>query len=804
MNKDEGLTESYQQAPIERAADLDVINELIDRNLRQQDVERILAKLSSDDRDLITVRLGELFRKTAALLLTSRRLSDSLSIEVLLSRMVELISDSLDAERCTVFLHDGETDELYTKAAEGAPGGLRIPIGRGIAGAVFRTGRPVLAPDAHADPRFDPEVDELAGQRTRNVLCVPLRHLRDGKVRIVGVAEVLNKRSGGFSDDDRKLLDNLNVQAVAVLVKALLHEEVEKARAEQLQLLEVTTALTQEIELHPLLSKILSGVAGILDADRATLFAHDTKTGELWALAGPEQGQSPSHIEIAGEVFASGRAINIRDPYSDARFVAELDRRAGQVTRSILCAPVFNREGKVIAVAEVVNKRGGPFTRADERRLAAFSAQAAIALENARLFDELNQNVRDLKSLLEASKALAAAVDLDSQLEAILARATEVMEAERSSLFIYDAASQTLCNRATGALSKGQLRIPVGVGIAGHVARTGELLNIPDAYQDPRFNPEVDKETGFRTRSILCAPMFTHSGKLIGVLQVLNKRDAGVFARRDEALLQAFASHAAIALDRASLVDASLEKERIEESLRLAHDIQMGMLPTRFPSRREFELHARLSPAKSVGGDLYDFVAAADRLWFIVGDVSGKGVSAALFMAVTKTLFRATVQAGVSPSAALSRMNHELSQDNERAMFVSAFAGCLELRTGELEFANAGHNPPYLLGADGSVAAVTQSHGMALGIVGDYAYLAGRLRLAPGEGLFLYTDGVPEAQDGNREQFSAARLEAYLKSVATAPTAQIVEGCFATVQAFVGDAPQFDDIAVMSFRYRSA
>ncbi|PYQ10821.1 MAG: hypothetical protein DMF80_23235, partial [Acidobacteria bacterium] len=161
--------------------------------------------------------------------------------------------------------------------------------------------------------------------------------------------------------------------------------------------------------------------------------------------------------------------------------------------------------------------------------------------------------VRNLDSLLEVSKAMAAAIDLDPLLGIIQSKATEVMEAERGSIFILDEGAGTLWNRVSGGLAPGVVRVAVGTGIAGHVAKSGRPLNIPDAYADPRFNPEFDRQTGFRTRSVLCAPLFGHGGTLLGVIQVLNKAGGGAFTRDDEVLLEAFAAHAALALDRARL-----------------------------------------------------------------------------------------------------------------------------------------------------------------------------------------------------------------------------------------------------------
>lgn len=410
--------------------------------------------------------------------------------------------------------------------------------------------------------------------------------------------------------------------------------------------------------------------------------------------------------------------------------------------------------------------------------------------------------VRHMKSLLDVSKALGAEARLDSLLGVVVAEATQVMEAERSSIFIYDEPSETLFIRVAEDVARGRIRIPLGTGIAGHVARTREPLNVPDAYADPRFNPQVDRDTGFRTRSILCAPMISNTGKLIGVIQVLNKVGQASFTAEDESLLGAFASIAGIALDRARLVEAFLEKEKIESSLRLANDIQMGMLPKEFPRRPDLDLFATLRPAKMCGGDLYDFRLDGDRLWFVVGDVSGKGVPAALFMAITKVLFDASVEVEETPAAVLGRVNRELCRQNEHALFVSAFVGRLDLATGELAYANAGHNLPYRLGARGAVVAVSARPGLVMGLHDTFDYGNERLSLEPGDGLFLFTDGITEAIDASRELFGEARLESWLAAAAGRDARTVVDGVVRAVDSFVGETPQFDDITALSVRYR--
>ena len=401
----EDLPDVYQQALHESATALNVVNRVLDRELDEEGMGRLLRGLETSDQNLFMDKLAEMLRQTSALLLVSRRMGDSLSLDVLLPRMVELISEFLNAERCTVFLHDAETDELFTKAGVGLASEIRIPSGRGIVGAVFRSGEPLVVDDPYADPRFNQAIDLQTGFRTRNLVCVPLRYAREGESRIVGAVQVLNKREGGFGPLDLKLLDALNSHAASAFMNAILYEEIKRARFQELEILEVATALSGELKLEPLLVKIMDTVTNLLGAERATLFLHDRKTRELWALIGDqhlEEIRFPSHLGIAGHVFGTAETVNIEDAYADERFNPEHDHRTGFRTRSILCMPVINRGGVVIGVTQVLNKKGGPFTAIDEKRLRAFSAQASVAMENAQLFDEVERIRSFNENILES------------------------------------------------------------------------------------------------------------------------------------------------------------------------------------------------------------------------------------------------------------------------------------------------------------------------------------------------------------------------------------------------------------------
>jgi sigma-B regulation protein RsbU (phosphoserine phosphatase) len=413
--------------------------------------------------------------------------------------------------------------------------------------------------------------------------------------------------------------------------------------------------------------------------------------------------------------------------------------------------------------------------------------------------DDVERSVARLNSLLEVSRALAVELDLDPLLAVILEKAASILEAERSTIFLYDRSARALRLHVSAELARGSVTVPLGVGISGFVAESRELLNIPDAYADPRFNPQFDRETGFRTSSILCAPLMSHKGDLVGVIQLLNRTGGGTFGEDTEEMLRAFASIAGVAIDRARLVEAALEAQRVEESLRLAHDIQISMLPRVLPTGPDLDMSASLTPARSVGGDFYDVLKVGGRLWFAVGDASGKGVGAALFTAMTLTLFRVAATIARDPGEALGRMNRELARDNDSLMFVTVFAGTLDLQNGEVVFANAGHPAPYILRPDG-VSLLDAPPSPALGVVDEVEYPLGRMSLAPSEGLMLFTDGVTEAQNPSGELWGNEPLEAFLRPRSTDACAALTAGLVAEVLAFEAGAPPADDLTVMALR----
>jgi sigma-B regulation protein RsbU (phosphoserine phosphatase) len=245
----------------------------------------------------------------------------------------------------------------------------------------------------------------------------------------------------------------------------------------------------------------------------------------------------------------------------------------------------------------------------------------------------------------------------------------------------------------------------------------------------------------------------------------------------------------------------------LQQELGIAARIQQSMLPKvfpPFPGREEFDLYASMYAAKEVGGDFYDFfLIDHNRLGFVIADVSGKGVPAAIFMAVSRTLLRSSAMEGLSPSACLSYVNAALSSDGESSMFVTVFYGILHTDTGEIEFSIGGHNPPYLMKPDG-VKMVEGNPGLVVGVLSEATYETGSVRLEPGETIVLYTDGVTEAMDNSEAVFSEEKLELLLGEMQGHPPEDIVRGIVGAVRKHAAGAPQSDDVTVLVLRYRGA
>ena len=404
------------------------------------------------------------------------------------------------------------------------------------------------------------------------------------------------------------------------------------------------------------------------------------------------------------------------------------------------------------------------------------------------------------RSLVEASYALHSTLDLDDLLGKIVAVATNGVGANRGTVFFVSEDRKELLSRVLSSGEKLEIRLPVGKGIAGSVAATGEVINIADAYADPRFDRSWDRMSGFSTKQILTAPIRSRVGEVVGVFQLLNK--PGGFDADDESYLDALSVHAALAIENARLHASALEKQRYDREVELA----LGVQRTLQPERREVGL-GEISAAglnelcEDASGDYYDLIdLPGDRIGVVVGDVSGHGLQAALLMAETRAFLRAYFLTAVTLKQALDLLNDSLVPDLAGGRFVSLFAATVHTQTGAVEWCNAGHNPPWVCRASGELTSLPGT-GRVLGILPDADYGRGApLVLGPGDVLLAYSDGITESRSPGGELFGAERLGAALQAAAGRAPVAILDSLREAVSQWTGGARREDDVTLLAVK----
>jgi phosphoserine phosphatase len=411
------------------------------------------------------------------------------------------------------------------------------------------------------------------------------------------------------------------------------------------------------------------------------------------------------------------------------------------------------------------------------------------------------RQLRDLQVVLDIARRMGAATRLDDLLGLILDSVREVLSADRASLFLYDAARHELFSKI--AHGSETIRFPADKGIAGAAASTRHTVNIPDCYADPRFNREVDRKTGYRTRCLLTVPLFGLDDQLIGVVQALNKRD-GVFTTYDERLAEALAAQIGVAIQRARLLDHYVEKKQMEHSLSIAREIQQNLLPKEPPKVAGYDIAGWSKPADETGGDCYDFtpMAAADGVparWGItVADATGHGIGPALVVSTTRALLRAISGTVGRADEVLAKANAWLCADLTEGRFVTVFFGVLDPVAHRLDYASAGHGPLFWYRAADRAVADTGATGLPLGLMDLSEYeRASPIDMAPGDVGVILTDGFIEAHDPAGELFGEDRTKALIAANADRPAAEIIAALESAVRAHMAGGPQLDDLTAV-------
>lgn len=398
-----------------------------------------------------------------------------------------------------------------------------------------------------------------------------------------------------------------------------------------------------------------------------------------------------------------------------------------------------------------------------------------------------------LGQILEIARRMGSERDLDPLLALILDEAAKLLDAERASLFLYDAESDELYSKIALKSEIGEIRFPATAGIAGFIAKNKACVNIPDAYRDPRFNPEPDKKTGFRTRSILGCPMLDLESNLVGVLEVLNKR-GGPFTLADEYLVAVLGSQAGVALDRARLQDQYRAKIEIERELNVARQIQKALLPKEIPQVEGFDIAGWSEPADQTGGDIFDlFATPGGEVGFLLGDATGHGIGPALMISETRAAIRAVASDCNDLAKILSVTNDLLVADTADGRFVTLLAGLIDGPARRIRYSSAGQGPTFLLRREGRRVDTLEPTGLPLGIMTGQQWPEVELHMEPDDLLLVVSDGILECVNPFNEMIGADRFVAEVKKHLEKTASEIVAAIAQLSEEFADGTPFRDD-----------
>jgi phosphoserine phosphatase RsbU/P len=559
------------------------------------------------------------------------------------------------------------------------------------------------------------------------------------------------------------------------------------------------------LDLDELLHKIPQLIARLTKFQAFAVYLLDPKRDELtiaYSVGYPEEVAQNLRVQVGeglvGAAVAEGQPILVNDVKDDPRY-----REAVPGSRAELVVPL-RRKGKVIGALNLLSDTEGQFTEADEAMLRQFGAHVAVAIENALLVEHDREYTSTLETLAEIAREFAAILNLDELLTRIANLTRRVIDYRTFGILLVNEESGELEMRV--AVRYGDKvtvpRVKLGTGIVGYAALHKQTVLVPDVAADPRYIKVVDD-----AKSELVIPLLLKD-RCIGVFD-LESPELDAFTKAHIEILQLLASQAAVAIENARLYETILANEdRLEKEIRFAQRVQAALLPAELPKRMKgVDVAARFAPARELGGDLYDFLAPEpNSLVVAVGDVSGKGVPAALYSAFagelirSRTFRRRYAPERFSPAGVLASTNTILHERQLEEYYCTLCYAVFDLKRRTVTLANSGL--PYPIRYDAATKRATQIElpGVPLGSFAGSTYDEATLDLAAGDAYVFCSDGVFEANDGLGREFGAERLIQVVEKSSDQSARAIVDAIFAAVWSFRGDTPPNDDMTAVALK----
>jgi sigma-B regulation protein RsbU (phosphoserine phosphatase) len=413
---------------------------------------------------------------------------------------------------------------------------------------------------------------------------------------------------------------------------------------------------------------------------------------------------------------------------------------------------------------------------------------------------EALRSVARLHRILEASKLLNSTLDLSELTAIILKIIRDEVGTDRGTVFVLERGRRVLRSLVAQGVDGQEITLPAGHGIAGSVAATGETIDIPDAYADPRFDSSFDATLGYRTKDIYCMPIVNRIGEIVGVLELMNRMRP--LTEEDEEFLAGVSVHVGLALENAQLHREIIEKRKIEQELLLAREIQQNFYPHIPNSYGGVEISASSDMCEAVGGDYIGYFPLKDqRFMIMMGDVSGKGIGAALVMSSLHAACRALVRHVHAIEDVTFILNDTFVETTGPGTFVTMLIMLVDPAGKRVHFIRAGHNPPLGITPSGDSLLFDNGGGPPIGLFENIRYKREIMNVEPGSVLVLYTDGVSEAEDVTGQQIGLERLALAVSQMRGQSASMIHAGIRGALDEFIGDAPAHDDSTLVVLKF---
>ncbi len=583
----------------------------------------------------------------------------------------------------------------------------------------------------------------------------------------------------------------------------------ESAQKLQRLISELSIEFISILDLNELIERVAYRLREVIDYKFFNLFLVDEVRGGLvWKIAVgykpedvAEHAIIPFDRSIASAAWREGSTINVGDVTRDSRYLPIATEGENTPLSEIAVPLKLARQNKIVGVLTIESSEPNYFTRGHERVLNILASQLAVALEHASVYDELRQRTREMRTLIEIGHEITSILDLDKLLNHMAPLLDRVIDYEFLLVGLIDEPRQELVwhiEEGYGAQKRERAtRTKLMHGIVGRAVRERRTQISNDVLRDPDYYL-ADSWKDLGQRSEVAVPLL-YEDKIIGVLALESNR-TNAFNEFHGRLLENIANNLSIAIVNARLYAEHVEREKqLEHEILMARDVQRSMIPETAPHIKGFEIAARLEPALNLSGDFYDYVPLSDkRMGIMIGDVSGKGVRAAMGMAASRSILRSVARRGHGPARILRDANMRLHRDLGRQLLLTMVYALLDAETKTLQYCNAGHNPPLHVSSSGRYRAM-KTGGLLLGVFDKQSYKSETLNLERGDVIFFYTDGLVEAHTPSPDavDFGEARIIDLVVKNRHLKASALIDTVISRINEFTAGAHQHDDLSLL-------